>query len=84
MSKGSIRKDVERSNRGLTWRCFRAFTRSDSGTGPTLRDLIQDCTLFDPQIAQSVLNNPSSLNAPPTCSDLFLYKVIIWEVYTET
>jgi len=63
---------VERNNRGLIWRCIRAFTGSDYGTVPTFRDLIQDCTLSDPQIAQSVLNNRSSLNAPATCFDLYL------------
>jgi len=74
---------VERSDRGLTWRCFRAFSGSDSGTVPTLRDPIRDCTLLDPQTAQSALNNRLSINAPPTRFDLYLYNVIMWEVYTE-
>ena len=75
---------MERSNRGLTWRCFRAFSGTDSGTVPTLRDGIRDCTLFDPQSAQSVLNNRLSPNAPPTRFELYFFKVLMWEVYTET
>ena len=66
---------MERNNGALTWQCFMAFTGSDSGTVPTSRDLIRDCMLFDPQTAQSALNNRLSLNAPSTCFDLYLYKV---------